>query len=70
MLLMGPVIWLIIRFRVWLAPGDERLNRIIPLTSCVWFVYGGLMKQGTTLEPITGEMRAVAAKSIVLIFPT
>ncbi|XP_043190105.1 glutamate receptor ionotropic, delta-2-like isoform X2 [Amphibalanus amphitrite] len=61
MLLMGPLIWLIIRFRVWLAPGDVHLNRIIPLTSCIWFVYGGLMKQGTTLQPITHSSRMLFA---------
>ena len=65
MLVMGPLIWGIIRFRVWLAPGDAHLNRIIPLTSCVWFVYGGLMKQGTTLQPTTGERRCWPAANHV-----
>ncbi|XP_037069525.1 glutamate receptor ionotropic, delta-1-like [Pollicipes pollicipes] len=61
MLVMGPLIWGIIRFRVWLATSDKHLNRIIPLGSCVWFVYGALMKQGSVLSPVTDSSRMLFA---------
>ncbi|XP_043220799.1 glutamate receptor ionotropic, delta-2-like isoform X1 [Amphibalanus amphitrite] len=61
MIVMGPLIWGIIRFRVWLSTGDAHLNRVIPLGSCVWFVYGALMKQGSVLSPVTDSSRMLFA---------
>lgn len=32
---------------------NEQLRYSLP--HCMWFVYGALMKQGSTLSPIAGE---------------
>ncbi|XP_047004051.1 ionotropic receptor 93a [Schistocerca americana] len=59
--LMGPAIYFIILVRVRLCAGSARLTRIFPLSSCVWFVYGALMKQGSTLMPVTDSSRLLFA---------
>lgn len=51
---VGPTIYLIIYLRYKLCPIDEK-NKVFPLPHCVWFVYGALLKQGSTLSPISGE---------------
>lgn len=51
---MGPLIYFIIVFRVRLCKGDPTLTRIFPFNQCVWFVYGAMMKQGSMLRPISG----------------
>lgn len=51
---VGPIIYLLILLRYWLCPMDEK-NITFPLPSCVWFVYGALLKQGSTLSPVSGE---------------
>ncbi|XP_063233347.1 glutamate receptor ionotropic, delta-1 [Bacillus rossius redtenbacheri] len=61
LVLTGPVIYLIILVRVKLCKGSERLTRIYPLDACVWFVYGALMKQGSTLSPMTDSSRLLFA---------
>lgn len=51
---VGPSIYLIIYLRYKLCPIDEK-NKVFPLPQCVWFVYGALLKQGSTLSPISGK---------------
>lgn len=52
---IGPTIYIIVLIRAMLCKGDEVLTTIVPLDNCVWFVYGALMKQGSTLMPMAGE---------------
>ncbi|XP_068230785.1 glutamate receptor ionotropic, delta-2-like [Palaemon carinicauda] len=58
---MGPLIYFIIVIRVRLCRGDPTLTRIIPFDHCVWFVYGAMMKQGSTLSPISDSSRILFA---------
>lgn len=50
---VGPVIYLLIVIRFKLTKDKNQTN--YPLPHCVWFVYGALMKQGSTLSPIAGK---------------
>lgn len=52
-LIVGPIIYLLILIQARLCKDDN--NTVYPLPSCVWFVYGALLKQGCTLNPKTGE---------------
>ncbi|XP_076039290.1 uncharacterized protein LOC143024378 [Oratosquilla oratoria] len=58
---MGPLIYLIIVVRVKLCRGDPFLTRIFPVNDCVLFVYGAMMKQGSTIMPITDSSRILFA---------
>lgn len=53
LLVVGPLIHFIIFLRAKLCKDDE--SKIYSLQSCMWFVYGALLKQGTTLSPTTGK---------------
>lgn len=53
MLSVGPIIYLLIILRNKLTGDDTQ--KPYSLGHCAWFVYGGLMKQGSTLSPIAGE---------------
>ena len=53
LLLVGPLIYLIIVAHTRLCRYEN--NNIYPLHSYVWFVYGALLKQGSTLSPQTGN---------------
>ncbi|GLV35186.1 Ionotropic receptor 76b [Carabus blaptoides fortunei] len=57
---VGPIIYLLILLRHWLCPIDEK-NKTFPLPSCVWFVYGALLKQGSTLSPVSDSARLLFA---------
>ncbi|KAI4462455.1 ionotropic glutamate receptor [Holotrichia oblita] len=50
---VGPIIYLLILLQTRLCRTDD--NPVYPLPSCVWFVYGALLKQGSTLSPRTGS---------------
>jgi hypothetical protein len=52
---IGPTIYFIVFIRAKLCKGDEVLSTVVPLDNCIWFVYGALMKQGSTLMPVAGE---------------
>jgi hypothetical protein len=52
---IGPTIYIIVLFRAKLCKGDPVLTEVVPLGNCVWFVYGALMKQGSTMTPMAGE---------------
>ncbi|KAJ3657317.1 hypothetical protein Zmor_009131 [Zophobas morio] len=55
LVVVGPVIHLIIYLQSKLCKEDE--NKVFALGSCIWFVYGALLKQGTTLNPMTDSSR-------------
>lgn len=52
LLVVGPLIYCIIFVRNWLT--GDRTQRQYGLPHCMWFVYGALLKQGSTLSPISG----------------
>jgi len=49
---VGPIIYGIMKLRHKLCGHDSGI--IYPIPTCVWFVYGALMKQGSSLNPDTG----------------
>lgn len=49
---VGPIIYGIMLLRHKLC-GHE--SAVYPIPTCVWFVYGALMKQGSSLNPNTGK---------------
>lgn len=53
LLTVGPSIYGLIIIRMKLTHDKEQ--KIYPLPHCIWFVYGALMKQGSTLSPLAGE---------------
>lgn len=53
LLAVGPIIYLLIIIRFKLTNDDSQKN--YPLPHCIWFVYGALMKQGSTLSPLAGK---------------
>ncbi|KAJ8950665.1 hypothetical protein NQ314_007795 [Rhamnusium bicolor] len=55
LLVVGPIIYLLIYFQARLCKNDN--NKVYPLPACFWFVYGALLKQGTTLNPTTDSSR-------------
>lgn len=52
-LVVGPIIYLLILIQAKLCK-DEEL-RVYTMDSCIWFVYGALLKQGSTLNPKTSK---------------
>lgn len=50
----GPFIYIIVWVRYILTKDDN--NRPYKLSPCMWFVYGGLIKQGTTLSPDASKL--------------
>ena len=52
---IGPTIYIIVFIRAKLCKDDEVLTTIVPLDNCIWFVYGALMKQGSTIMPMAVE---------------
>ncbi|VVC44599.1 Hypothetical protein CINCED_3A012347 [Cinara cedri] len=55
---VGPIIYGIMLLRHKLC-GHESV--VYPIPSCVWFVYGALMKQGSSLNPDTDSARLIFA---------
>lgn len=56
---VGPIIYGLIVLRYKLT--KDRIQKTYPLPHCVWFVYGALMKQGSTLSPIADSTRLIFA---------
>ncbi|XP_059617045.1 glutamate receptor ionotropic, delta-1 [Phlebotomus argentipes] len=56
---VGPIIYALIIIRTKLT--RDREQTIYPLPYCIWFVYGALMKQGSTLSPIGDSTRLLFA---------
>ncbi|XP_076160387.1 ionotropic receptor 76b isoform X2 [Ptiloglossa arizonensis] len=59
LIFVGPVIYLFanIRAKLWHDPESERFS----LTSCFWFVYSSLLKQGTNIVATTDSTRMLFA---------
>ncbi|XP_050530491.1 ionotropic receptor 93a isoform X2 [Daktulosphaira vitifoliae] len=55
---VGPIIFGIMWLRHKLC-GHESI--VYPIPTCVWFVYGALMKQGSSLNPDTDSVRLIFA---------
>lgn len=53
LLTVGPFIYIMLIIRKYLTKDTEQEIYHIPY--CLWFVYGALMKQGSTLSPIAGK---------------
>lgn len=54
LILMGPLIYLIIKLRRKVLKMFGETCRVYNMTECVWFTYGAIMKQGSPLEPSNG----------------
>lgn len=54
LLAVGPLIYGLIILRYKLTKDSSQ--KTYPLPHCVWFVYGALMKQGSTLTPVAGKL--------------
>lgn len=52
LLIVGPMIYGLIILRYKLT--RDKGQRLYPLPHCMWFVYGALMKQGSTMQPVAG----------------
>lgn len=50
---VGPMIYGFIIIRNYVTRDNSQ--KVYALPNCVWFVYGALMKQGSTLSPVAGE---------------
>lgn len=53
LLCVGPIIYVLIMLRNKLTGDDSQ--KPYSLGHCAWFVYGALLKQGSTLSPIAGR---------------
>ncbi|PSN56156.1 Ionotropic receptor 76b [Blattella germanica] len=58
---IGPTIYAIVFIRAIVCKNDEVLATVVPLDNCIWFVYGALMKQGSTLMPVADSTRILFA---------
>lgn len=56
---VGPIIYGLIVLRYKLT--KDKTQETYPLPHCVWFVYGALMKQGSTLSPVANSTRLIFA---------
>ncbi|KAA0198341.1 Ionotropic receptor 76b, partial [Hyalella azteca] len=61
LVMMGPLMYAVILTGVRLGRRDASSTHAFTLTQCVWFVYGALMKQGSTLKPLTDSSRILFA---------
>ncbi|KAJ6646001.1 Glutamate receptor ionotropic, delta-1 [Pseudolycoriella hygida] len=56
---VGPIIYFLIIVRNKMTRDNSQKNYSLP--HCVWFVYGALMKQGSTLSPVADSTRLLFA---------
>lgn len=61
---VGPIIYGIMMLRHKLC-GHE--SGVYPIPTCIWFVYGALMKQGSSLNPDTGAYCKLLIKYLIII---
>ncbi|XP_072376313.1 glutamate receptor ionotropic, delta-2 [Diabrotica undecimpunctata] len=54
-LVVGPIIYIMILIQSRICKYDD--NEIYSLSTCMWFVYGALLKQGSTVNPRTDSTR-------------
>lgn len=59
LLTVGPLIYFLIVLRRKLT--NDRTQQTYPMPHCLWFVYGALMKQGSTLAPVASSTRVIFA---------
>ncbi|CAO1399563.1 unnamed protein product [Diamesa serratosioi] len=57
LILVGPLIYLILVIRYKFTKDSEQKSYALP--HCIWFVYGALMKQGSTLSPTADSIRII-----------
>lgn len=60
MIIVSPIIYLFIMLRNKLTGNSDQ--QPYSLGHCAWFVYGALLKQGSVLEPIAGNLSAFKSK--------
>lgn len=60
LIVTGPIIFCIVWLYCRFAKDDEE-QKYYTLSQCVWYVYGALMKQGSTLTPTADSIRLVFA---------
>ncbi|XP_070502352.1 glutamate receptor ionotropic, delta-1 [Chironomus tepperi] len=60
LIVTGPIIFCIVWLYCRFAKDDEE-QKYYTLSQCVWYVYGALMKQGSTLTPTADSIRVVFA---------
>ncbi|CAG9802412.1 unnamed protein product [Chironomus riparius] len=60
LIVTGPIIFCIVWLYCRFAKDDEE-QKYYTLSQCVWYVYGALMKQGSTLTPTSDSIRVVFA---------
>ncbi|XP_065346069.1 ionotropic receptor 93a [Cloeon dipterum] len=61
LVLMGPLIFAIIKLRQKLVHSSGPKSRVYRLNECVWFTYGAIMKQGSPLDPTDDTTRLLFA---------
>lgn len=66
LLTVGPSIYGLIIIRLKLT--KDKSQSIYALPHCMWFVYGALMKQGSTLSPLAGKFFFYLTFYVVLPF--
>lgn len=54
---VGPIIYGLIIIRNYMTRDNSQKRYSMP--NCVWFVYGALMKQGSTLSPSSGKLSKI-----------
>nr|QQP19802.1 ionotropic receptor 76b [Tropidothorax elegans] len=59
LIIVGPTIYFLMWLRLRLCATEDQ--QLFPMGSCVWFVYGALMKQGSTLTPVSDSARLLFA---------
>ncbi|XP_060530538.1 glutamate receptor U1 [Cylas formicarius] len=55
LLIVGPILYLVVFIRVKMCEDDRDAEFSLP--ACMWFVYGALLKQGSTLNPKSDSSR-------------
>lgn len=59
LIIVGPIIYVLLLIRTKLTKDTEQSRYSLP--HCVWFVYGALMRQGSTLSPTGDSTRVLFA---------
>ncbi|KAL9702646.1 hypothetical protein quinque_006164 [Culex quinquefasciatus] len=65
LLAVGPIIYGLLVIRYYLTKDSEQVRYTLP--HCIWFVYGALMKQGSTLSPTGDSTRILFASWWIFI---
>ncbi|XP_030750751.1 glutamate receptor ionotropic, delta-2 [Sitophilus oryzae] len=55
LLAVGPILYIVVFLRAKICKDDDDI--VFSLPACMWFVYGALLKQGSTLNPRTDSSR-------------